>query len=144
MQAINSYPVHTDYTADDAAIKHLLKEIVEALNKGDLEKLLSFHSDDIVLMEHNMPVIEGKQKVREMFSHFQQKKWKHTIAYRIHEHEIHGNWAFCRGSVLITKSEENRHPTRTNGKFISLFKKQPTGEWLRTHVIVNSDEPVTG
>lgn len=126
---------------DEMAIHTLLKKVVLALNRGDVEELLSLHSDDVILMEHNMPLLRGKQEIMGMFSHFQRKQIAHTISYQVHELEITSPRAFVRGSVKMTKTEPGKQTQHTKGKFICLLKKQPGGEWLRTHVIVNTDEP---
>ncbi len=66
----------TTKKADEEVIRELLSEVATAFNKSDLEKLLSFHWEDMILMEPNMPVIHGKKKVREMFAAFKEKKKK--------------------------------------------------------------------
>jgi len=126
---------------DESEIRHLLKEIVSAFNKNDIEQLLSFHSDDVILMDPGMPLIQGKKRIREMFAGFQKRQLVLQLAYDIHELEVDNNWAFVRGSVIKTSRIQAGMPVKENYRFICLFKKQHNGRWLRTHVIVNSDKP---
>ena len=131
----------TDMKTDETAIRDLLEHVVTAFNKSDLEELLSFHSDDIILMEPNMPVIKGKDQVRKLFAAFQQKKIEMELDFDIVELEVNGDRAFVRGHVLKTVLQNGSITENDTGKFICLLKKQADGTWLRTHVIVNSDQP---
>ena len=131
----------TDMKTDETAIRDLLEHVVTAFNKSDLEELLSFHSDDIILMEPNMPVIKGKDQVRKLFASFRQKKIEMELDFDIVELEIAGDRAFVRGHVLKTVLQNGSITENDTGKFICLLKKRADGTWLRTHVIVNSDQP---
>jgi uncharacterized protein (TIGR02246 family) len=127
---------------DEQAIRNIHEEVVTAINKLDLEKLLSLHTDDIILMEPNMPAIYGKEEVKRMFYKFQQESIRLQLGFSIHEIEVFGGRAFVRGQVIKTTIQNNGEPVSETGKFISLSKKQKDGSWLRTHVIMNSDMPV--
>lgn len=128
---------------DEVAIRQLLDELIIAFNQADLEKLLSFHTDDIILMEPNMPIIYGKKQVREMFSAYQKKAISMQLAFDILELEINRDRAFVRGQVSKLVLQKGKKSGEDTGKFITLLKKQADGTWLRTHVIVNSDQPIS-
>ena len=127
---------------DETAIRELLDDLIVAFNKADLEKLLSFHTEDIILMEPNMPIIEGKKQVRELFAAFEMKGIEMKLGFDILELEVIQDRAFVRGQVMKTVLQNGGHSEKDTGKFICLLKKQEDGAWLRTHVIVNSDQPV--
>lgn len=127
-------------TYDETAIRSLMDEVLACFNKADLEKLLSLHTDDIILMEPNMPLIKGKQQVRELFAALKAQKINMHLAFHIDELEVMGERAFVRGQVFKTVIQEDTI-SGDIGKFICLLQKQPDGNWLRTHVIVNSDSP---
>jgi ketosteroid isomerase-like protein len=130
----------TETKIDDVAVRSVMSEVEYSFNTLNLEKLLSLHTDDIILMEPNMPVIEGKEKVKELFAEFDRKKIRMKLELTIHELEITLERAFVRGSVKKT-TFENGSLLEDMGKFVCLLKKQGDGRWLRTHVIVNSDMP---
>jgi len=125
---------------DEIAIRELMSEVEDSFNTLNLERLLSLHTDDIILMEPNMLIIEGKEKVRALFAEFGKKKIRIKLELTIHELEITFGRAFVRGAVRKT-TLENGSPHEDMGKFVCLLKKQGDGRWLRTHVIVNSDMP---
>jgi uncharacterized protein (TIGR02246 family) len=125
---------------DERAIKSLLGEVIYAFNTGDLEKLLSFHTDDVILMEPHMPLIRGKQKIRSLFEDMKRKNVLLKLKCEIEELEIVQDRAFVRGNVIKRILKSGSFARDEKGKFICLLKKQTNGEWLRTHVIVNSDQ----
>jgi len=131
-----------DVVTDETAIQHLLSKVVEALNEGDMEKLLSLHTDDVILMENNMPLVQGKERIKQMFAGFEKASLVQKITFETRELEVNGNWSFVRGAVTISKTETGKKVEQATGKFICLLKKQANGQWLRTHVIVNSDGSV--
>ena len=47
---------------DDLSVRKLHQEVLESLNTRDAERLLSSHTDNIILMEQNMPALVGKQE----------------------------------------------------------------------------------
>ena len=125
---------------DEAAVRQLHDEVIAALNALDLDKLLSLHTDNIILMEPDMPTITGKAEVMQLFKKFQEQKLVYKLSYTIDEVEVFGERAFVRGQVTKQITQNNQSPIRETGKFITLSKKQDDGRWLRTHVMVNNDD----
>jgi ketosteroid isomerase-like protein len=130
----------TETRINEVAVRGVMNEVEYSFNTLNLEKLPSLHTDDIILMEPNTPLIEGKEKVKELFSEFDRKKIRMKLELTIHELEMTLQRAFVRGSVKKT-TLENGSLFEDIGKFVCLLKKQGDGRWLRTHVIVNSDLP---
>ena len=124
---------------DEHAVIKLHEEVLSAFNTLNLEKLLSLHTDNIILMEPNMPAIQGKQEIIQLFEKFQKHKIELKLSFKIQELEVFGERAFVRGQVMKTTVQQFGQPVMDIGKFISLSQKQKDGTWLRTHVIVNSD-----
>lgn len=127
---------------DEAAIRNLMDAIVKALNNRNFETLLSMHSDDVILMEPDTPLIQGKEKVRQLFNHFKKERTSVQLRLLIQELEVTGIRAFARGQIFSTITKIGQAPEEGVGKFICLFKKGANGDWLRTHIIVNRDAPV--
>ena len=125
---------------DEAAVRQLHDEVIAALNALDVDKLLSLHTDNIILMEPDMPTITGKAEVMQLFKKFQEQKLVYKLSYTIDELEVFGERAFVRGQVTKQITQNNQSPIRETGKFITLSKKQDDGRWLRTHVMVNNDD----
>ena len=126
---------------DELAVRKLYDDVITSFNAFDIEKLLSLHSDDIVLMEPHMQTIHGKKEIKKLFEKLQQQTITWKLSFTIYETEVFGERAFVRGQIIKTTIQNNKHVHET-GKFITLSKKQKDGAWLRTHVITNSDMPV--
>src|SRR5689334_3348394 len=108
---LQTQPVKAKQT-DESRIRYLLKEIVNAFNANDVETLLSLHSDDVILMDPGMPLIQGKKNIREMFAGFQKRELQIQLAYDIHELETYDRLAFVRGTVYKTSSLLNNKSQR--------------------------------
>jgi len=125
----------TTYT-DEAALRKLHDELLSSLNSPDFDKLLSLLSDDIILMEPDMPAINGKAEVTRLFKKFREQKLAYKLSYIIQKLEVFGKTAFVHTQVM-------KHITQNNGewgagKFITLSQKQDDGKWLM-QAIVNND-----
>jgi len=120
---------------DEAALRKLHDEILCAFNSRDLDKLLSLYSDNIILMEPDMPAITGKDEVIQLFKKFQQQKLVYKLDYTIEKLEVFGKTAFVH--VQVMKQIAQSHEEQEAGKFITLSQKQDDGRWLM-HAIVNS------
>jgi ketosteroid isomerase-like protein len=143
MEKILTQPKATSTLGDEAAIISLLDEVVQCFSTGDIDRAISLHTDNVVLMESNMPLIEGKEAMRKFFSNFfkelKNRKAVVELDFSIAEMEIILPRAFVRGHVVLTKTENGMAPVQTRGKFFCLFAKQADGRWLRSHIISNSD-----
>src|SRR4030095_12990654 len=89
----------TEAMTDEIAVRELMTEVEDSFNTLDLDRLLSLHTDDIILMEPNMVTIHGKEKGRELFAAFERDKIRMNIELTIHELEIMSERAFVRGAV---------------------------------------------
>jgi uncharacterized protein (TIGR02246 family) len=125
---------------DERVIHSVMNEVVSAFNRNDLELLLSLHTDDVIIMEPGMPLIRGKQEFRRFLAGFQQQHIAIKLRFETRELEIIQDRAFVRGVVIKRTLRAGAFPKEEKGKFICLLKKQPDGEWLRTHMIVNNDQ----
>ena len=124
---------------DEAAVRQLHDDVIASFNSLDLEKLLSLHTDDIILMEPDMPAITGKAEVIQLFKKFQQQQQVYKLSYTIQELEVFGKRAFVRGQVIKQISHHNETTRQVTAKFITLSQKQDDERWLM-HAIVNNDQ----
>lgn len=56
-----------DIEVEKNAIKKLIDEAFEAENEHNMEKLLDFYADDVIVQSPNTPQIQGKGKLREFY-----------------------------------------------------------------------------
>ena len=62
-----------DTNTDETGILNLHNDVVDAFNELDIDKLLSLHTDDVILMEPGMPAICGKQEVIKLLERLKNK-----------------------------------------------------------------------
>jgi uncharacterized protein (TIGR02246 family) len=129
-------------TQDEQAVRKLHDNVLSALNELNTEKLLSLHTDNVVLMEPNMPAIIGKKQMAELFEKFKKQKVIFSLSFTIEEIEIFGDRALVRGQIIRTTFKNHWNRVEELLKFMTFSKKQTEGSWLRTHVMVNSEMPL--
>ena len=78
---------------DVMAVWALHEEVLASFNALDMEKLLSLHTDNIILMEPGMPTITGKKEVIRLFEKFRKQSIALNLSYKIDELEVFGEMA---------------------------------------------------
>lgn len=116
-------------SADEQAIRKLIDDWMQASARGDLPKLLSMMSDDIVFMTPGREPF-GKQEFAAQFAGM--KDVKIEGAAQPIEIEVLGDWAWLRNHLTITITPAGGQPTRRSGYVLTLLKRQPDGAWVIT------------
>jgi len=122
------------------AIRKLTDQAVAALNRGDVEASLALQASDALVLAPLRPADVGSPAIRaSLESLFKQYSVRETRT--LEEVEVHGNWAFTRGSyrsVLIPK--DGGPAAEESGKYLEILKQDPTGTWKYFRTIWNSNE----
>ncbi len=115
-QSNNSAQINMDQKAEKASIEKLLFSYRDALNKSDVNKVLTLYTNEGVFMPSNAPTSIGLEQIKNSYEFvFSQIQLK--IEFYIDEITITGDYAFARttskGTTLIhasgqTAEEENR------------------------------------
>lgn len=77
-------------------IRRILDEHLDALNRKDLDRLMTFYAEGAVLEFPASPRMEGKDRIRRAFASFFDQ-WDETSAYR--SVVVAGNTAAVEGTV---------------------------------------------
>ena len=128
--------------ADEAALRKLDDEWSRAAGSKDVEKTISYYSDDAILMLPNLPRLTGKESIRtlwkEMFaSQTFSGGWKTTKV----EVARSGDLAYVTGDYEFNETDSGRSMTDT-GKYLQVWKKQPDGSWKCTAGMFSSEVPL--
>lgn len=126
-----------EQATDEAAVQAVFEKIVTAFNNCRVEDLITLHTDDFVLMDPGKPTMYGKEIGRHVFARFKKEQISFHLSCTIDEIQVSGHIAFVRGTVSSRMTKGNAPPVHDAGRFLSLFRKQPAGNWLRSHVMVN-------
>lgn len=130
--------------ADMEAIRNWVNSSYSAADSGDFEDYMRFWSEGLIWMPPNGPVIVGINSAAEMIkTYFEQVAIQHEIS--IEEVKVSGDFAYTRFN-----SEETYTPRTGEGesveasfKVIILLQRMPEGNWLGTHLIWNSNGPIS-
>ena len=126
---------------DLAMFQNLLNEYAAALYAGDLSRLSSLWTDDVVAMPPNEPVVAGKEAVRAWHQNlFDQYLLKQPMSPD--EVEISGDWALVRISASRTITPKaGGESTEDTLKAFSIFKRATDGTWKLHRCMWNSPLP---
>ena len=127
--------------ADTKAIEQTLRDLDDqwstAAGAKDLEKTVSFYSDDAIVMPPNAPADTSKEAIRKGWKDFLDSindiRWKTTRV----EIAKSGDLAVLTGTYDMTMKDG----TKDHGKYCEVWEKQPNGNWKCGTDIFNSDLP---
>jgi ketosteroid isomerase-like protein len=133
-----------DTLAEANAIRNLEDQWTVALQKSDIDKIISFFNTNAVAMKPNTPISIGLQAIRkERESSFTDT----TMLYKTYSSKIDtievsasGDLAYVRGTDRITTKTPNGL-VEDMGKWVDIWKKI-NGEWKVVVNIWNSDMPL--
>jgi len=116
--------------AAEAAINSTSDEFAKATETKDLDKVMSYYTDDAVLFAPSSPAAVGKDAVRKAWQGFLAgPASKIDVNETIIDVAASGDLAFERGSFTITTTDAKGKTTAATGKLVDVWKKQADGSW---------------
>jgi ketosteroid isomerase-like protein len=141
--------VITSSAADTQAAEKTLRDLdaqwSAAAGAKDVDKTVSFYSNDAVVMPPNAPADTTKEAIR--------KGWQDLLAtpgllisWKTTKVEVakSGDLAFLSGTYQMTMLDPSGKPLNDRGKYVEVWEKQADGKWKCGTDIWNSDLPATG
>jgi len=116
--------------ADENALKTLDSEWSKAAGAKDVDKIVSYYSDDAIVLPQNSPPITSKEQIRAM--------WKSMLGapgfsggWNVTKVDVarSGDLAYVTGSYEMTENDANGKPQTDRGKYVEVWKKQADGSW---------------
>ncbi|HET9793424.1 MAG TPA: nuclear transport factor 2 family protein [Thermoanaerobaculia bacterium] len=128
-----------DATAESAALMHRDAEWADLAAAGkDVERIVSYWTDDAVIMEPGQPAVEGKPAIRAYVA----SSFK-TPGFRIHwvsrkpTFSPDGRMAYMRGADEMTLPGPTGDLTTLHLQGYSIWRKDSDGQWRCTVDIAN-------
>jgi ketosteroid isomerase-like protein len=132
----------TVQSADEAAIRAADVTWSEIAAKKDLEAIVAYYTDDVVVLPPNIPAAIGKQAAREL-NRAMIAMPGYTVTWHPERIEVarSGDLGYARGIYELTTRGSDGVPVVDKGKYIEIWKKQQDGTWKVALEALNSDLP---
>jgi uncharacterized protein (TIGR02246 family) len=127
--------------ADRKEMRAFVAEFDKAVLAADWPKVVSFYSEDGMLLPPNGALVQGPAAMQKFFEGWPKiTEFKENVA----EIEGDGNLAYVRGTYDMTMIPAGaKTPLKDTGKILAIWRKQADGSWRVTRVAWNSDVPLT-
>ena len=121
---------------DLAQLQNIAREFAEGFNTGDLDRIMRFYGDTYVDINLRNPV----QSHTERRAYYTQViKRGFQVSVRPDDIQIHGDFAFVRGTVELIHPEAPGGSAPTELRYLEIVRRQTDGSW---QVIWGMDGPV--
>jgi ketosteroid isomerase-like protein len=130
-------------TKIEQALRDLDAQWSAAAGAKDLDKTVSFYSDDAIVMPPNAPSATTKEAIRTVWKDLLASPGL-TISWKTTKVEVakSGDIAFLSGTYELTMNDASGKPVNDRGKYVEVWEKQANGKWKCGADIWNSDLPV--
>ncbi len=128
--------------AEEAAIRTADAEWLKAVQAKNLDRTVSFYTEDASLFPVAGPIATGKDAIRTEWSHIfaipgLRSSWQITKV----EVSRGGDLAYVQGTYEASFDDAEGHPVTERGKSVQVWKKQADGAWKAVVDIYNTDAP---
>lgn len=122
---------------DIAQLRHMACEFAEGFNTGDVDRIMRFYGATYVDVNLRNPV----QSWAERRAYYAQviQRGGFRIKVRPDDIQIHGDFAFVRGTIELTPSTAPADSVRTELRYLEIVRRQPDGSW---QVMCGMDGPI--
>jgi uncharacterized protein (TIGR02246 family) len=130
-------------SAIEKALRDLDAQWSAAAGAKDIDKTVSYYSEDAVVMPPNAPNAKTRETIR--------SAWKEmlttpgaAISWKATKVEVakSGDLACVSGTYEEAMTDASGKPVKDHGKYVEVWKKQADGTWKVVADIWNSDLPV--
>ena len=109
----------------------------------DLEGFVAFYTDDASILSPNIPILTGKQPIREgLKPMLADPQFSLILMPTRVEVSKGGDMAFTQGPYKFTFSDLRGNRFEDEGKFLTVWRKLPDGTWKVVEDTMNSDLPL--
>jgi ketosteroid isomerase-like protein len=133
-----------DAAAESRILLQRDAEWAQAASDGkDIEKIVSYWSDDAVVIPQGQPVAEGKAAIRDFVTaSFQIPGFKiHWVSDKV-SFSPDGKLAYMRSGSKMTMTGPAGTPISVPGRSITVWRMEPDGQWRCVVDIWNDPPPV--
>jgi len=128
-------------SADEAAIRETVAAWSKAAGRKELERCLSFYTNDAYVLPFNAPIAEGKDQIRHVWSMLMSNPG-YSLSFGPTKIGVaqSGELAYEMGTFDLTLANDAGKPNTVRGKYVVVWKKQANGMWKAAADIFNTDQ----
>ena len=128
-------------SSDEEAIRQTVASWSEAAGAKDLNKCVSFYTDDASVLPFNAPIATGIDQIRKVWSQLMSNPG-FSIRFGPTKIEVarSADLAYEIGTFELTLSDQTGKSAGSRGKYVVAWKKQANGEWKAAADIFNTDQ----
>ncbi len=129
---------------DTKALRDLDAQWSAAAGAKDLDKTVSYYSNDAIVMPPNASAATTRESIRSAWKEMLTSPGA-AISWKATKVEVakSGDLAYVSGTYEETMTDANGKPVKDRGKYIEIFKKQADRTWKVVADIWNSDLPAS-
>ena len=132
---------------DDAvqALKDTEAAWVNDIRSKDVEKWVSYYTDDASLLMVNAPVATGKDAIRNMLGPLMSDP-AFALQFSASRVEVaaSNDLGFTQGTYSMTMTNpKTKKPVTEKGKYLTVFRRLPDGSWKSVEDTALADGPAT-
>ena len=144
LSSCNQTPPPARDTREDAqAIRDGEAAAQKDLAAKDVDKIATIWADDASLLMPNMPILTGKEAIRNSLTQFMGDP-NFSLSYAPTKVEVSrgSDYAYSQGTYTMNMTDPKTKKVITeNGKYVTVYKKQADGSWKAVADINNADAP---
>jgi uncharacterized protein (TIGR02246 family) len=127
--------------ADVREIQKLEAEWMKDMRAKDLEKWVNHYAEDGSMLLPNSPPVTGRDNIRAAIKgRLNDPNW--SLVWRPEKIEASERLAYVRGTYMITRTDrKTQGPVSDQGKYMTVYRKEPDGAWKVIEDMSNSDMP---
>lgn len=128
-------------SADEMAIRETAAAWSKAAGAKELERCLSFYTQDASVLPFNAPIAEGRDQIRHVWSILMSNPG-YSLRFAPTKIEVaqSGDLAYEIGTFDLTLADDAGKPTPMRGKYVVVWKKQANGMWKAAADTFNTDQ----
>ena len=122
-------------------IRALDSEWSQAAQSKDVDKMVSYYSDDASAFPFNAPIATGKEQIRQLWLALMAKPG-FSLSFAPTKIDVakSNDLAYEAGTFELKMNDAQNNPTTTHGKYVVCWKKSAKGEWKVQFDIFNTDK----
>ena len=126
---------------DEQAIRKLDKDWSAAAGSKDVDKTVSFYSDDASALPFNAPIANGKDQIRQVWAHLTSLPgFALSFGPTKIEAAKSGDLAYDVGTFELKTNDAQGNTTTEAGKYTVVWKKQADKQWKAVVDMFNTDK----